>query len=273
MIQKNPLPFYLNRIKRGANFKMIYPHYHDTNEIFYVISGKIKFFIKDSIYNLRKGDIIYIPKGEIHKTKYNSNLVHERLCINFTDSYIKDFFLIAKNCSKIKYNYIPYTVTEKFMIANTFTKLENEYNSKDKFSEKLIEYYLNELMILFLRHQKYRIHIKTDDIDNDDLLMQKAARYISNNFRKEITLNDIANYINLSSSYFSMKFKKTTGFGFKEYLLNIRIKNASYLLNETKMNITEIAFKSGFKDSNYFGDIFKKIKGLSPSNYRKHNTN
>jgi AraC-like DNA-binding protein len=74
----------------------------------------------------------------------------------------------------------------------------------------------------------------------------------------------------MSSTYFSKKFKKVTGFGFKEYVNNIRLKEASNLLLETKYSITNIALKCGFTDSNYFGDFFKKMKGVSPNKYRKN---
>ena len=58
--------------------------------------------------------------------------------------------------------------------------------------------------------------------------------------------------------------------GFKEYLLNVRIKDACRRLLETNESITEIAFGCGFNDSNYFGDAFRRIKGISPNKYR-HN--
>ena len=66
-----------------------------------------------------------------------------------------------------------------------------------------------------------------------------------------------------------LKFKETTGFGFKEYLLALRIKHACDMLLNTGFSITEIAYSSGFNDSNYFGDVFKRIKGVSPLQYRK----
>ena len=80
----------------------------------------------------------------------------------------------------------------------------------------------------------------------------------------------MAKQFSISRSYLSKKFKQTTGFGFKEYLLNVRIKEACRLLLETNHSITDIAFACGFNDSNYFGDAFRRIKGISPNKYR-HN--
>ncbi|OYP47874.1 hypothetical protein CG709_03195 [Lachnotalea glycerini] len=78
-----------------------------------------------------------------------------------------------------------------------------------------------------------------------------------------------ASQANMSATYFSRKFKNVTGFGFKEYLCKIRLTEASKLLLETNQSITEVAFSCGFSDSNYFGDVFRKLKGVSPLQYRK----
>ena len=86
------------------------------------------------------------------------------------------------------------------------------------------------------------------------------------------SLEYVADKFNLSRSYLSKKFKTATGFGFKEYIINVRIQNACNLLLETNKSITDIAFECGFNDSNYFGDAFRKAKGISPHKYRKNET-
>ena len=103
--------------------------------------------------------------------------------------------------------------------------------------------------------------------------MQEIATYIYENYDKKLTLVDMAERFNISRSYLSKKFKVITGFGFKEYVVNVRIKNACRLLLETNKSITDIAFECGFNDSNYFGDAFRHIKGMSPNKYRKYKEN
>ena len=58
--------------------------------------------------------------------------------------------------------------------------------------------------------------------------------------------------------------------GFKEYISDVRIKNACEMLLNSSKSVTDIAFDCGFYDSNYFGDAFKSIKGMSPNKYRKN---
>ena len=88
--------------------------------------------------------------------------------------------------------------------------------------------------------------------------------------REDIDLAAISQIVNLSPSYFSKKFKASTGFGYREYLVLVRIQTASAMLLETNKSIAEIALACGFRDSNYLGDAFKREKGVSPSAYRKN---
>ena len=106
------------------------------------------------------------------------------------------------------------------------------------------------------------------DLENE--IIQKAANYIFNHYDKPISLSGISDMLHLNRSYFSKKFKQTTGIGFKEYLTSIRIKHAEMLLLESDMSVTEIALSCGFTDSNYFGDVFRHVNGVSPLAYRKN---
>lgn len=100
--------------------------------------------------------------------------------------------------------------------------------------------------------------------------IQKAASYIYHHFREPLTLELVAERVHMSPAYFSRRFKKLTGFGYKEYLNYVRLKEASRMLLETELSVADIAQLCGFSDGNYFGDLFKKEKGISPREYRKN---
>ena len=98
--------------------------------------------------------------------------------------------------------------------------------------------------------------------------IQRVVDYLNVNFRDNITLSQAAEMAYTGSRYFSKKFKKCTGFGFSEYLTYLRINEASKMLISTRENISQISVDCGFNNSSYFGDVFKKIKGVSPQKYR-----
>ena len=101
-------------------------------------------------------------------------------------------------------------------------------------------------------------------------MTQTVEHDVYENCHSHITLSDTALKFHISRSYLSKKFKAVTGFGFKEYLINIRIQNACRMLLETNRSITDISLSCGFNDSNYFGDAFRHVKGVSPNHYRKN---
>ena len=97
----------------------------------------------------------------------------------------------------------------------------------------------------------------------------EAIGYIDNNFRESISLEAAAKIAGLSRGAFSATFHKEMGVTFQEYLINKRIKWASTLLINTDLNITQIAFDSGFKSHSHFSHSFKANKGVSPAAYRE----
>ncbi len=105
-----------------------------------------------------------------------------------------------------------------------------------------------------------------DNIVSKELL--KATEYIKNNFQKGITLNDVADYVNLSAYYLSKLFKKELGINFIDYITFCRMEKAKKLLKSTDEPIINISIELGYNEPNYFSKVFKKNFGITPSQYR-----
>lgn len=100
------------------------------------------------------------------------------------------------------------------------------------------------------------------------LSIQTALQYIDDNYMNKITLDDVANYVYLNSSYLSQLFKKEMNVPFSDYIEEARIKHAKLLLKETDYSMNQVAEAVGFSSQNYFTRIFKKSTGLTPIKYR-----
>ena len=99
--------------------------------------------------------------------------------------------------------------------------------------------------------------------------VQTAMLFIQNNFRNEITLNDIADVAGVTPAYMSSIFLKDSGMNFKTYLNGIRYEYAKKLLSYSDMTVTDICFESGFNDYANFERNFRTNFGVSPREYRK----
>ena len=100
-----------------------------------------------------------------------------------------------------------------------------------------------------------------------------ARRYFQEHYNEDINIEEYALSRNMSVSYFLKKFKEVTTKSPMQYILGIRINNAVSLLESTDYNVTEISTIIGYDNPLYFSRIFKKQKGVSPSDYRKQLAN
>ena len=99
-------------------------------------------------------------------------------------------------------------------------------------------------------------------------LIKRAKEYIKANYSKSITLEDVGREINVSPQYLSKLFKEETGENFIDYLTGIRIRIAKNLLEGDELSVKEICYSIGYSDPNYFSRIFKKIVGITPTEYK-----
>ena len=248
--------------KRG-DFTPLQPdHYHNFYEIFYQHSGTCRFLLKDSVYQMEKGDLVFIAPGELHHALYSDNSCEvvwiyfkKEHLLPFEDSQMRSFM-----------GSVPALYQEDF--HQLLNKMLSENSRIDEYSDSFLRCYLAELLLMLMRHSV--MNEKEPELLNAkdaDILL--ATKYIYKNFQKQLTLEEVSAVASLSPTYFSKKFKQITGMGFKEYLNFVRLKHAQAALLTTNNTITDIALEYGFNDSNYFKDLFKKVYGKSPREYRK----
>jgi YesN/AraC family two-component response regulator len=100
-------------------------------------------------------------------------------------------------------------------------------------------------------------------------MVDKALDYLKQNYNSEIKLDDLAIKSFVSKNYFSKLFKEVTGINFSDYIQKLRIDEACSLLRNTDSKISDIANQVGIKDMKFFYEIFKRITGETPGDYRK----
>ena len=132
--------------------------------------------------------------------------------------------------------------------------------------EEMLEIELRQIFILL--HRFFMTSLKTDNARVVEEI-DKATLYFNEHYSEDISIDEYAQNNHVSVSWFIRNFKQCTGSTPMQYILSQRIYNAEILLRENIYNVTEIAQIVGYDNPLYFSRIFKKIKGVSPSEYRK----
>ena len=117
--------------------------------------------------------------------------------------------------------------------------------------------------------REYCEALRKYSLKNYSFLIRKAIEYIRFHLEQELSLETIAAAIHSSTYELSRKFRKETDQTLTDYINMLRIKEAIYMMENRNLSITDIAYMTGFNDVSYFTKVFKKLKGITPSTYRK----
>jgi len=248
-------------------------HCHSQYEIYYLLSGDRNYFIQDRVYNINRGDLVLIHPHILHKTLDSTTSFHERILIEFNVNFLSGF-LVDHHTSQLlealhtdKYILHP-EEPEKKQFENCLSKILRESNENKIENNIALKVYFLELLVLI---NKFHAKANTLDLAYPSRLHKRISEiiaYINLNYMYDIGLNMVADKFFISSAHLCRAFKKVTGFTFVEYINNLRIREAQKLLDETALNISEIAKIVGFQSNTHFGRVFKSITGNTPREYR-----
>ena len=116
--------------------------------------------------------------------------------------------------------------------------------------------------------RKYCLLIKNYSRSGYSQLIHKCLDYVDFHYMDQITLKSLSEQFFVSNTHLSALFKKEVDQNLKEYIQEVRLRQARLLLNTTRLPIQEIATNCGFMDVNYFTRVFRKVHGISPRTYR-----
>lgn len=250
---------------------MTYEHVHSYCEIFYLKSGSCIYRVNNNTYHLTAGEAIIVAPGDSHSTSYEGLVPCERIIVYCRPEAIPLTFLEKHDNIRQNIERSGKVILDKkgqIKVESVLFQMMEENNIPDKHSFELLSLLVMEMLLLLDRNGIFVCETLpvNDGISTD---IADTLSYIAQNYRLPLTLEEVAAQINLSPTYLSKKFRKTTGVTFKEYVNYIRIKQAVQALLTTDDSITKIAVDCGFNSSNYFKDIFRKINGISPRAFRK----
>lgn len=131
------------------------------------------------------------------------------------------------------------------------------------YSASLLHHFLGTLRYI----QPYR---DAETEQKNTGFIEAVKHFMAENIERHITLQQLADYIGMSASHLSMRFRQQTGNSPIQYLNKLRVEKAAEMLRESDMQINQISYKVGFEDPLYFSRMFSKTMKLSPKEYRKN---
>lgn len=259
----------------GSTFKC---HWHSELEFTYICSGSMIYQANNTEYLLKEGDAIFVNQNCLHSGTSYRNSKCEYFAITFLPNLIaghKNSIFESKylaellSSEQLPYAYFNADCDDSKHIISILLKLEKVCKGKINGYELLIESKLFELF--FYLYQDVYCKLPKEPLKQQKNIIQikSGLDYMHAHYKENISLDDIASSCNLSKSSCCRLFKKTVHETPFNYLLNYRMqKSFPYLLN-SEMNITQVAGLVGFTSSSYFTEIFHRLLGMTPSEYRK----
>ncbi len=235
-------------------------HWHEHIELLYFLNGRCSILNGDEEIDVEKGDLFII----------NSDYLHGVKCENRTSEFI--FMIIDHNfCEAMGFPTNEVTFHKKINnkeIGELIVKIYEEKQNKKNFYKEGAKIYT--LLILLNLFRNYIIKNNNQHNDSNKIKITKnIIKFLKKNYSKRITITDVEKYCGYTKYYLSRIFKEIRGKAIMAQLNDIRIEEAKKLLLNTELCINDISAKCGFDNQSYFGKVFKKITGCSPTDFRK----
>lgn len=257
-----------------ATFDMPENHMHETLELYYLMSGRRKFFIKDRLYPIQKGDLVFVPKYDLHRTMAAGTPHHDRFLIQFSDDLF-DGMLAGTFNEVLLRPYLTGVRTLRLKPEDLLTldgivfRIIQDLKEQPTAHSLQVRLLITEMLLFISRClERYDMEISPFDTPLHKKITEIAA-YINNQYMNPITLAQLSETFYMSPHYISRIFKEMTGFSFIKYLTYVRIGEAKRLLRETDTKVLHIAGRVGFENLAHFNRVFKQTVSLSPSQYRR----
>lgn len=268
--QSLPEMQYISKIAMEDSVHPRVMHSHeDSVEIILICSGEGEYFIAGNRQKIKPGDVIIYNSNVIHDEMSGPNMKIASYCCAIGNIHIKG---LRKNAL------IPDTKSPTFPSGEYFPVLENIYqmmfkeiSSEKQHSEQVCHYLMMALISMVTR---IVAETKKDSVSKlkENHIGLKIKAYIDEFYRKDLTLQLIADEMNISPYYLSHAFKEATGYSPVQYIQRRRIGHAQTLLITTNLTVTEIASMVGYDNPSHFNLIFTKNVGRPPLKYRKNYT-
>lgn len=252
--------------------------FHDFWEFVYVDKGEVEVMAGDKGYKLKQGDMIFHKPNEFHNLWANGKVAPNLIVISFdckskSMKYFENKIISVGDTIKkllasiLKEAMEAFSTPLNISATHQLEKKDNSYLG----CEQLIKVYLQQILIYLIRmgtniSMEERLSSSVKERWDEDMV-NIVVNFLKNNINNNISFEDVCRFSNLGKTNLKMIFKEKTGTSVMEYYKSLKIDEAKNLIRETDLNFTQISERLGYTSIHYFSRHFKKVTGMTPSEY------
>lgn len=246
-------------------------HTHEFCELVLVWRGNGLHLLNDRPYRITRGDLFYIRAEDKHSyTSVNDlvlqNIIYcpERLTLNVDWQGAIPGFDGAPRHPHWRLGSVGMS-----QVRQVISQLEHESNQRDAQAFTMAELLFGQLVTHLKRH---RYATDTLPATSSETLLDKLITALAGSHEHAFELNKFCERERCSERVLRQQFRSQTGMTINQYLRQVRVCHAQYLLKHSRLMISEISMRCGFEDSNYFSVVFTRETGMTPSQWRHLST-
>ena len=277
--QARPFSLHSTRIQKGEE-GVLYRHWHPEMELWYLIEGEVLFFIEDSQYEVKAGEVLFLPPNLLHYAEFKSKeheeclfvamvFAPEMICGNtegeYYDTYVKPVIRNYDRCVV----HLTENETWKKECIHQIQQLFQQEGGQVQAYELTLRGYLLLIWQQLYNHKFEKVH-KECKLGKKYLEILQVVDYMKSHYMNEISLKQLSQIACLSEGQFCRSFRLEMGETPFGYLNKVRIYKSCELLKESDLKITQIASVCGFNNVSYFNREFKRRMKITPSAYQKN---
>lgn len=256
-------------------------HWHEEYEIIYVKEGDFRFLTGGQNFRVKKGEALFIDRCAIHTSlehlsrgAYVSILFGKKFLFPASSSHICRQFYAEIQPQRVSLTQL--ITEEDGWRREALSQIRRLDSLSDAAPENALSIQISLLTILNLLRREKSYTILQNHLMAQNESVREALLYIHQHCDEKLSVHEIAGSLHISLNHFIRLFKYMLGVTPQKYIQTYRIKQAAAAIKQASsgapLSIAEIAAGSGFSDANYFTRCFKKVMGMTPSQYQKKNS-